>query len=60
MLDSTLLISDAPKPVAVLACLGRVKPGPTGPLSSDMGALVESFRSRALVPLGVDMVLVLW
>ena len=49
-------MSAAPKPVAVRACFGRVNPGPTGPLSSDIGALVESLRSRTLVPLVVDMV----
>lgn len=57
MLDSTLLISAAPKPVAVRACFGRVKSGPTGPLSSDMGALVEGLRSLFGVPLAVDMLL---
>ena len=50
-------MSAAPKPVDVRACLGRVKPGPTGPLMSVIGALVESFRSRVLVPLVVDMLL---
>ena len=49
-------MSAAPSPVAVRACFGRVNAGPTGPLSSDIGALVESFRSRTLVPLVVDMV----
>ena len=49
-------MSAAPKPVEVRACFGRVNPGPTGPLSSDIGALVEGFRSRTLVPLAVDMV----
>jgi hypothetical protein len=28
---STALISEGPKPVTVLLCLGLVKPGPTGP-----------------------------
>jgi len=57
MLDSTLLISAAPKPVAVRACFGLVKSGPTGPLSSDMGAFVEGLRSLFCVPLGADMLL---
>jgi len=47
MLASTLLMSLGPKPVTVLLCLGRVKPvGPTGPLRSLSGALVEGLRSR--------------
>lgn len=47
MLFSTALISPAPKPVTVLLCLGRVKfAGPTGPLRSARGALVEGRRSR--------------
>ena len=45
MLDSTLLISSAPRPVDVLLCFGRVKPGPTGPWSCEMGALIEGLRS---------------
>lgn len=49
MLDSTLLISDGPKPVAVRLCLGLVNSGPTGPLSSEMGALVEGLLSRVVV-----------
>lgn len=57
MLDSTLLMSAAPKPVAVRACFGLVKSGPTGPWSSDMGALVEGLRSLFCVPLVVDMML---
>lgn len=52
MLDSTLLISPGPKPVAVRLCLGLLMDsGPIGPLRSEMGALVEGFRSRVLVPL---------
>lgn len=47
MLASTLLMSLGPKPVTVLLCLGRVKlAGPTGPLRSASGALVEGLRSR--------------
>ena len=47
MLFSTALISPGPKPVTVLLCLGRVKfAGPTGPLRSARGALVEGRRSR--------------
>jgi hypothetical protein len=46
MLASTLLISLGPKPVTVRLCLGRVMLGPTGPLRSAMGALVEGLRSR--------------
>jgi hypothetical protein len=42
---STLLISPAPKPVKVRLCLGLEKPGPTGPWSSEIGALVEGRRS---------------
>lgn len=45
MLASTLLMSLGPKPVTVLLCLGRVKVGPTGPLRSESGALVEGLRS---------------
>ena len=58
MLDSTLLISAAPKPVAVRACLGLEKSGPTGPLRSEIGALVDILRSRgrSRVPLVVAMV----
>lgn len=41
MLFSTFLISPALKPVTVRLCLGLEKPGPTGPLSSEIGALVE-------------------
>lgn len=55
MLASTLLISPAPKPVKARLCLGRVNSGPMGPLSSEIGALVESLRSRAVVV--VDIVL---
>ena len=51
MLDSTFFMSAAPRPVAVRACLGLVKSGPTGPLSSEIGALVDILRSR--VPLVV-------
>lgn len=46
MLASTLLISLGPKPVAVRLCFGRLKPGPTGPTNVEMGAPIESFRSR--------------
>jgi hypothetical protein len=46
MLDSTALMSPAPKPVAVRLCFGLVKPGPTGPDKVEMGALVEGLRSR--------------
>ena len=50
MLASTLLISAAPKPVAVRLCLGREMPsGPTGPWRSEMGADVESLLSWVLV-----------
>lgn len=42
-------MSAEPKPVAVRACLGRVKSGPTGPLSSEIGALVEALRSLVFV-----------
>jgi hypothetical protein len=45
MLASTLLMSAAPKPVAVRLCLGRLKPGPTGPTNVEVGAPIESFRS---------------
>lgn len=41
MLFSTFLISPALKPVTVRLCFGLVKSGPTGPLSSEIGALVE-------------------
>lgn len=52
MLASTLLISDGPKPVTVLLCLGLVIPaGPTGPLKSVMGAEVLGRRSRRLASL---------
>ena len=50
MLASTLLISAAPKPVAVRLCLGREIPsGPTGPWRSEMGADVDGLLSRGLV-----------
>lgn len=49
MLASTFLISCAPKPVAVRLCFGLVKSGPTGPCSSEMGALVEGRLSRVCV-----------
>lgn len=45
MLDSTLLISWAPNPVAVRLCFGRVNPGPTGPCRVEIGAPIEAFRS---------------
>ena len=46
MLASTFLISPGPKPVTVLVCLGRVRlGGPTGPLRSASGELVEGLRS---------------
>lgn len=45
---STALISAGPKPVTVLLCLGLVKPGPTGPWSSERGALIEGLRSLAM------------
>lgn len=51
---STLLISPAPKPVKVLLCFGRVKPGgPTGPLRSEIGAPVLGRRSRGGGGVGV-------
>jgi hypothetical protein len=43
--DWTALISEGPKPVAVLLCFGREKAGPTGPCRSDRGAEVEGFLS---------------
>jgi hypothetical protein len=47
MLASTLLISPAPKPVNVRLCLGRVKPGPTGPcINEETGEPIEGFLSR--------------
>ena len=50
MLASTLLISEAPNPVAVRLCLGREIPsGPMGPWMSVMGALVEGLLSRVWV-----------
>ena len=54
MLDSTLLISEGPKPVAVRLCLGLVNSGPTGPFSSEMGAFVEGLRSRVDVEVAID------
>ena len=53
MLDSTLLISPGPNPVAVRLCFGRVKSGPIGPLRSEMGALVEALRSRVVVEVAI-------
>ena len=47
ILASTLLMSKAPNPVAVRLCLARLKSGPMGPLSSEIGALVEGLRSLA-------------
>jgi len=46
ILASTLLMSPGPKPVTVRLCLGLLKAGPTGPLRSESGALVEGLRSR--------------
>ena len=46
MLDSTALMSPGPNPVAVRLCFGLVKPGPTGPVRVEIGAPVESLRSR--------------
>jgi hypothetical protein len=49
MLASTLLMSPGPNPVTVLLCFGLVKlAGPTGPLRSASGALVDGRRSRAV------------
>jgi hypothetical protein len=46
---STLLISDAPKPVIVRLCLGLVMPaGPIGPESSATGADVDGLRERTV------------
>lgn len=39
-------MSPAANPVAVRLCFGREKPGPTGPCRVEMGAPVESLRSR--------------
>lgn len=46
ILDSTLLISWAPKPVAVRLCFGLVNPGPMGPCNVEIGAPIEGLRSR--------------
>jgi hypothetical protein len=46
ILASTALISNGPNPVKVRLCLGRLKPGPTGPWRSDMGTPTEGRRSR--------------
>lgn len=54
MLASTLLISWAPKPVDVRLCFGLVKPGPTGPFSSDTGAVVEGRLVRVGVAIGAE------
>ena len=54
MLDSTLLISEGPKPVAVRLCFGLVNSGPTGPWSSEMGAFVEGLLSRVEVEVAMD------
>jgi hypothetical protein len=54
MLFSTFWRSLAPKPVTVRLCLGRLKSaGPTGPLSSEIGALEEGLRSRIAVAMMV-------
>lgn len=58
MLFSTFLISPALKPVTVRLCLGLVKSGPTGPLSSLIGALVDCLRSRGGVVWGVAVAIV--
>lgn len=42
------LISPAVNPVTVRLCLGLVKSGPTGPLSSLIGALVEGLLTRSV------------
>lgn len=46
ILASTALISAGPKPVNVLLCLGRLKPGPTA-CSSATGTPMDGLRSRA-------------
>lgn len=46
ILASTALISAGLNPVKVRLCLGRLKPGPTGPWRSEMGAPTEGLRSR--------------
>lgn len=51
MLASTDLMSDGPKPVKVRLCLGRLNPGPTGFVMSEMGAPTEGRRSRAAIVL---------
>ena len=57
MLASKVLISAAPKPVAVRLCLGRETPsGPTGPWRSVMGVEVDNVLSRVWVA----MVLFVW
>jgi hypothetical protein len=53
MLASTFLISPGPKPVTVRLCLGRVNCGPTGPLRSESGALVEGLLSRGFLAVSV-------
>lgn len=60
---STLLISDAPKPVIVRLCLGLVMPaGPIGPESSATGADVDGLRDRegVVVVAMITMVRVVW
>jgi hypothetical protein len=49
MLASTILMSPGPNPVNVRLCLGRLKPGPTGPCRSEIGAPTEGRRSRKAV-----------
>ena len=61
MLLVTSLTSPGPKPVAVRACLGLLKLGPTGPLSSVIGrAGMESFLSRVCVAILSQLTAVRW
>ena len=56
ILASTPLMSPLPNPVNVRLCFGRENSGPTGPWSSEIGALVDGLRSLDVV-LVVDIVI---
>lgn len=55
-----LLISPGAKPVAVLLCFGREKPGPTGPCNVEIGAPIEGLRSLGAFSVSTAAMIVLY